>query len=662
MTGPAPHEDPLAAVAAELGELSHRLAAVQAQLLALRSGSAAPPTVGPAAAGPPSAAVRPPVTGPPAAWPAPTWPPPGPQWGAPANYPRPYPYGQVQAGPPGLPSLPPQPAQPAPQPRRREGLGPQLVAWTGGTVTLLGIVLLLVLAVSRGWLQPGVRVSGGAVLALALVAVAAWVHGRPGGRTGAVALAATGVAALYLDVAAATAYYEYLSVPAGLAFAVVVAGGGLALADRWRSQALAVGAVAGAAVLAPVLTEGAGPQLVALAVVLQLAAVPVVLRRRWVVLAVVAAAWPWLYGLAAVTQTTEDGRPLPTVAALAAVLLVGVGLAVAANRRLPLPYCGVQLAVAPVPLLAMALFLDRAPAALTAAAVAVLLFVVAAPRLPVPAELRAVAAVAGAVAGFEATMIALRGGSQTAVLLGEAIALAVAAMVLRRRSVLVGAALFGAVGTLLAVVRDAPLRALVAFPSRPYVGRGTDSSALFTGAGVSLLVLVAAVLVLVAAHRMGLLGARSEAAPGWIVVAGIVLYGAASLLVTVALLVTATRSGFLAGHVAVTVSWTVAALALLVRGIRTAALRMAGGALVAAAVAKLFLFDLSQLDGLARVLAFLGAGLVLLAAGTRYARLVAAAEPAEPVNPVALAAAEPGSPPGRPAQASGPRPNNSNAD
>jgi hypothetical protein len=35
------------------------------------------------------------------------------------------------------------------------------------------------------------------------------------------------------------------------------------------------------------------------------------------------------------------------------------------------------------------------------------------------------------------------------------------------------------------------------------------------------------------------------------------------------------------------------------------------------------------LDGLARVAAFLGAGLVLLAAGTRYARLVAEAE-AEP--------------------------------
>ena len=87
-----------------------------------------------------------------------------------------------------------------------------------------------------------------------------------------------------------------------------------------------------------------------------------------------------------------------------------------------------------------------------------------------------------------------------------------------------------------------------------------------------------------------------------------------------------TRSGFLAGHAAVTVSWTLPALVLLSYGIRRPALRVAGLVLVAAAVTKLVFFDLVALDGLARVAAFLGAGLLLLAAGTRYARLVAEAE------------------------------------
>jgi uncharacterized membrane protein len=78
----------------------------------------------------------------------------------------------------------------------------------------------------------------------------------------------------------------------------------------------------------------------------------------------------------------------------------------------------------------------------------------------------------------------------------------------------------------------------------------------------------------------------------------------------------------------VTLSWTVVAAVLLACGARWPAMRVAGMVLVAAAVAKLILFDLVALDGLARVAAFLGAGLLLLAAGTRYARLVAEAEPA----------------------------------
>ena len=73
----------------------------------------------------------------------------------------------------------------------------------------------------------------------------------------------------------------------------------------------------------------------------------------------------------------------------------------------------------------------------------------------------------------------------------------------------------------------------------------------------------------------------------------------------------------------VTVSWTVLALVLLLRGVRTPLLRVAGGVLVVVALARLLPFDLTALDGVARVLAFLGAGAVLLAAGTRYAGALA---------------------------------------
>jgi uncharacterized membrane protein len=127
--------------------------------------------------------------------------------------------------------------------------------------------------------------------------------------------------------------------------------------------------------------------------------------------------------------------------------------------------------------------------------------------------------------------------------------------------------------------------------------------------------------------------ADPASAPLWVPAGLVGLYGATSLVVTLALLVSHDRTGFTTGHALVSVSWTVVALVLLARGIRRPALRIAGMVLVGAAVAKLVLFDLVALDGLARVGAFLGAGLVLLAAGTRYARLVAEAEAARPAGP-----------------------------
>ena len=53
-----------------------------------------------------------------------------------------------------------------------------------------------------------------------------------------------------------------------------------------------------------------------------------------------------------------------------------------------------------------------------------------------------------------------------------------------------------------------------------------------------------------------------------------------------------------------------------------------GLALVAAAMAKLFLFDLGTLDGIFRVVVFIVVGLVLLGMGAGYARLLEQAGPA----------------------------------
>jgi uncharacterized membrane protein len=536
------------------------------------------------------------------------------------------PYPEARQPFPPAPLSPPAPRRPA-----RAWLaslsGARLLAWTGAGVTLLGVVLFLALAAARGWFAPPVRVGAGAVLGLALVGLGVHLHRRPSSRTGALAVTGTGIATLYLVVAAATALYGYLPVPAGLLLALLVAAGGLALADRWRAVLLGCGAVVGAALLAPVVMQELGPLLVGLALVLQVAATVVALRRRWPVLAGIAAGWPVLYGTL-VAGIAERADQWGTAAAAVAVLLVGIAAAAWTVRPEPLPR-GLRIGLvvtAPLPALTFAAAVGDVPGALLAFLAAVLLFAVAA--LPGRDHvLRVVALVAGAVALFEATTVAFDGNVETAVLLGQGVVLLVVAAALRSRPALVVGGVVGVTGVLAAMAEQVPFEALVSYPSAPFVlGITVQRSALVAAVVMSVLVLAAAVAALVGSARVGVLGADARAARLWAPVGLVGLYGAAGLVIALALLVSPSRAGFVAGHAAVTVSWVVVALVLLARGVRRPALRVAGLVLVGAAVAKLFLFDLVALDGLARVAAFLGAGLLLLGAGTRYARLVAEAE------------------------------------
>ncbi|HEX4249523.1 MAG TPA: DUF2339 domain-containing protein [Pseudonocardia sp.] len=547
-------------------------------------------------------------------------------------------------------SLPPYPSPQQPPPSTTEGHEPdrlpapasnptggprggQLLPWAGGAITLVGVVMFLVLAASRGWFGVPARLVAGAVLGLALVGLAHRAHRRADSRTGALALAGTGIAALYLDVATATAHYHYVPDAVGLLLGLVVAGAGLAMADRWRAELLASGTLVGVGALLPALYGGSLPLLVALALVPQLAAAPVTLRRGWTGLAMVAAFFPVLYGsiaaLDAILRRSLSGSPElgPTVLAVVAVFVVGLVLAVLGSNRLNPVAAAARLAAAPVPLLAMATVYPDWRGALLAGLAALAALAVATPLGPLPRPhppAMATAVTVGAVALLEATLLLFGGATLTGVLLGQAVALAVLASVARRRGPLVGAVAYGLVGVLLAVFRDAPVRALVEFPATPYLaGDQVDHAALLAGLALSVLVLALAAAVLVALVRLDLARADADSAWLWLPAGAAGLYGAAGTVITAALLLVPAQPGFLGGHAVVTISWTLAALVLLARGIERPALRVTGLVLIAAAVAKLVLFDLVTLDGLARVAAFLGAGLIMLAAGVRYARLVA---------------------------------------
>jgi uncharacterized membrane protein len=105
-------------------------------------------------------------------------------------------------------------------------------------------------------------------------------------------------------------------------------------------------------------------------------------------------------------------------------------------------------------------------------------------------------------------------------------------------------------------------------------------------------------------------------------------YAVTTFAVTAGVLFGGTGGGFFAGHMAATILWIAMAAGLFRFAARRPkaqrSLPIAGGlALVVAAMAKLFLFDLGTLDGIFRVAVFIVTGLVLLGMGAGYARLLA---------------------------------------
>ncbi|GAA4838975.1 hypothetical protein GCM10023201_30400 [Actinomycetospora corticicola] len=649
MTNPGDPTALLSRLDGELADLGARLARVRSDLGVLR-GTPFPTTgaLAPAAVPGPGPAPAPPSTAAP-----PSVPPSAPPAGLPAGVAPWAPSGPVRVPPSGPPVPPPPsgtavwaPPPAAPRVPLRSRLprlsGARLLAATGTGVTLLGVVLLLVLAASRGWFGAEARVGFGALVGLGLLGAGIVLQrrradegaGEGAADPGPVSLAATGLTALYLTVAAAASLYDLLPSVVAVVLALGVAGGGLLLADRWRRRDLALGVVVGADLLVPLVTESAGPLLVALLVVVVAVALPVAARRAWPVLVAVSVGFAALSALVAAGAVGVAGSsPLGVALAVGALLAVGVVAALVlvaapgADRTATL-VAGIAIAAPVLPLIAVAPSLDR-PWGAALDVVAVLLLLAAGAvaergtgRVPATPALVATAVAAAGVLGLQAIPLALTGAAAGGGLLAVAAVLGVLAARTGRTVVLAVAGAFGVLGGVVALVRDLPLDVVVGGDVRP-------AGALLAMAAVGVLLAAAAGSLLVAVARADLLGGRDRTA----VVVGLLgvvgLYGAAGVVVTLALAVAPDRGGFLVGHVLVTISWTALALVLLVRGVGAVLPRVLGGVLVVAAVAKLILFDLVALDGLARVVVFLGAGLVLLAAGTRYARLVttAAEEP-----------------------------------
>lgn len=525
--------------------------------------------------------------------------------------------------------MPPQPqgqpgpwpvAEPEPvTPVHNSGWIGKLLAVAGVAVTLVGVVLLLVLAAQAGILAPQIRVAGGFVLSAALVGAACRLRSRPGGRTGAVALAATGIAAAYLDIIAVTAYYHWVPAAAGLAIAAAVGGAGLILARRWDSEHLGVLVLVPLIGLAPILTGDVDLLLIGFLLALSAAALPVQLGKDWTWLfaaRIAAATLPLLLALIAVGGSDQRWL-IGGACAVAAALAVVSGLLALPTTTRP-GAIATLTAAGTLPVLAVGAAVDRTPATVLVAMLSVVMLAIVLVHRALPPVVVQVFSALSAVAALIAVTTALHGSVLAPVLLSMAVIVAVAG---RRSSVARWvAAGFGFAGAVVYLGYAPPDNLVTATPM-------PISDTVSTLAASVLLI---ALVVAMARAYAGAAGTNPANAPILAVAGGALIgYAVTAFTVTAGVAIGGTGGGFLTGHMAATLCWIVMAAVLLRyalrladRGARSWAIA-AGLALTGAATAKLFLFDLGTLDGMFRVAAFIVAGLLLLGMGTGYARSLA---------------------------------------
>jgi hypothetical protein len=402
-----------------------------------------------------------------------------------------------------------------------------------------------------------------------------------------------------------------VAAPIGLAIAAVIGGGGLTLARRWDSQHLGLLVLVPLIALAPVVTDGITLLLVGFMLALSAASLVVQLGKDWIWLhaaRIAAPTLPLLVALAAVYFDDGYDLWLAGTCGIAAVLTIAAALIL-------LPRTGNRVAMAlltaagVMPVLCVSLAVDRVVAALMAAALAAALLAIVLTALPgVTGVVRQIWSALSAISALIAVTVAFDGHIAGPVLLAMAVVVAVAG---RRDAVARWSALGFAVAGIGLHLSYAPASSLV------------EATPMDAAAGISSL--VSSLLVVACAVAIAW-SWRGEAIV-WAGSAAVIVYAVTTFTVTAGVLVGGEGAGFFAGHMAATICWIAMAAALFIYAARLArserSLPIGGGlALVAAAMAKLFLFDLGTLDGIFRVVVFIVVGLVLLGMGAGYARIL----------------------------------------
>jgi uncharacterized membrane protein len=528
---------------------------------------------------------------------------------------------EAHAPPPPPPPAAPRQAAPSEstQPPRsfEDLLGGRILAWLGGVAIVVGAILFLVIAVDRGWIGVEARIALAFAGSTVLLAVGLFLYERRGQTDAAIAAVAAALVALYASLTYATAVKEVIAAEAGLLVAALVGAVGATIAVRWSSQFVAALAVLGA-LAAPVLVgdETTGLSL-AFMIVALVSTVGVLLWQRWGWLALGAflvsapqlGYWAW----------DERGDLLLPLAILA--LFWCLFLVAAIGYELRVPVSSLRASSASVLLLNAAfaaglgwsLVDDRgSPEGATAwvlgVTVAHILLGSFGFRQRMSTEIAALLVAIGVALSGVTLALALDGPALVVGWSAEAVILAWVARRTGEQRALVFSLVFLGLAALHTLVDEAPPDSLI------------DGVADLPRAGIAVLsVGVAAFLV---SQFVELVDVRLAL----LAVGSVALLYAASLTI-VDLLQGDAEEPSQTAQVALSVFWGVVGLAAIVAGLvaNVRELRYGGLALLGLGVAKVFAYDLAELDQLYRVLSFVVVGVVLLVGAYAYQRVRRAA-------------------------------------
>lgn len=497
-------------------------------------------------------------------------------------------------------------------------LGGRVLGWIGGSAIVLGAVFFLVMAVSRGWIDEPTRVVLAFLGSTLLFGAGLYLYERQGQTQAALAAVASAIAALYASVTAATQLYDLIAPALGLAVAVVIGAAATAIAVRWDSRVVAGVGIVGA-LLAPVLVD-AGASTVALAfmAIALCSSVGVLLWQRWDWLAAAAfiASVPQLvYWIA----ETYDDHLARVLVVLTLFWLLYVVAAIGYELRVPvrtLRASSAALLLANAVLISAAGYVvlherhhaDAATGWVIGLALVHVALGVVGFRGRMSNEIGSLLAAVGIGLSAIGLALALSG---PALVVGWSVEAVVLAWVARRtdeRRAVAGVALFLVLAVAHVLVVEAPPEALlIGVDSLPQAVVGIAVVAL-AALGISLL-LPPAGSAWARPLLQGLAAVAVVYLPSIAIVDAWTTGDASDPGQTPQLLLSAL--------------WGVIGFCALVGGLLRdeRRLRLGGLTLLAIAIAKVFLFDLTTLESIYRVLSFIALGMLLLSAAFAYQRL-----------------------------------------